>query len=220
MHQRIVRHVDQLGLAHAAVGGDHIVTDLRRAHRAAHHRADIDEFTRIMVDLGVGGEGRGDRAAIMFLAQRFERARIEFYRRRAFHQCEQFAAMDDDVGVRGVVALALHGRIGGHRVAEQPEQTLAGGFFQLEFLGPHPAVEHRRAAVRDMKGIDHAVTVEPVILALARRIERLGSVAIKDADQVIRDLAIDDQVGGRRLEAYGLVVPRQEWVVEKCLRHL
>ena len=219
VHQRIVRHVDDFGLAHFARGIDDIIADLRRPHRTVDPGAQIDQFAGRMIDLWVRRKGRGDDAVIMFLAQRLQRARVELDRGRPLHQREQLAAMNDNVCVRGVVAFALHRRVGGHRVAEHPEQTLARRLFQLEFLGPHPAIDHRGAATLDMKSINHAVAVEPVIVALARRIERFGAVTIKDADQIIGNLALHDQVGGCRLEPHRLMMPRQIGVIEKCFGH-
>ena len=76
--------------------------------------------------------------------------------------------MQDDVGVGGIIGLALCAWIGGHWVAEHAEQPLARGLFHLKLFGAHPPVAHRDATVLDMEGIDHAVAIEPVIVALSR----------------------------------------------------
>ena len=153
------------------------------------------------------------------LAQRGEVTRIEYHGFGSLHQRHQLAAVQDQVGIGGVVSLSLHARIGGQRVAEHPEQALARRAFELELLGSDPAVAQRNPPVFEVQGINHPVAIEPVIVTFARRIERFGSVAKEHPGKVTRQLAINDQIGRSRLKTNWLVMPGQIGMIEKRLSH-
>ena len=164
-------------------------------------------------------EAGGDEAAVGFLVQRIQFARIERDGRRAFHQRQELAAVEDDIGVAGVVALALNAGVRRHRIAEDAEQAAPGGLFEFELLGLYPAVAHRDAAIRKLEGEDHAVAIEPVIIALTRWIERIGAVAIEHAGEIVGQRALHDQIGRIGLEPDRRVMAGKIRVIEERFCH-
>ena len=74
-----------------------------------------------------------------------------------------------------------------------PERA-PGAALGVEALGAHPAVPIRGAPVAEAHGVHHAVAVEPVIAA-ARRVHGIGTVAQEHAVEVARQLARHRQVG-------------------------
>ena len=110
-----------------------------------------------------------------------------------FFQREQAAGVRDDIGV-GDAAVDEIGRRIRQLAAEAAEQRAAGVVLGLPFRRADPAVAIGRAAVLEMKGVQHAVADEPV---RAGRVElRIGTVAVERAVELARQLARYFQEGG------------------------
>jgi hypothetical protein len=61
---------------------------------------------------------------------------------------------------------------------------------RLPFRRPHPAIAIGYAAVGDMKGVDHAVADEPMMIAIAGRELGIGTVAVERAGEALRQCTV------------------------------
>ena len=102
------------------------------------------------IDLRMRGEGPGDGAAIIAIAARLERVRLDLGRQMAFLQREQAAAMRDDVGVGDAAVGGVSRRVR-QLLAEAAEQRAAGIVLGLPFGGADPAVAIGGAALSRWK---------------------------------------------------------------------
>src|SRR6185437_6508738 len=140
--------------------------------------------------LRMRGDGTCDAAGKVAVAARRQGAGLDLGRQMRFLQREQSAAMEDDVGV-GDAAIGQRARCVRKLAAEAAEQGAAGVVLGLPLRGADPAVAIRRAAVLEMKGVQHAVADKPV---RAGRIElRIGAVAVEHPAQLAWQLARDFQ---------------------------
>jgi hypothetical protein len=70
-----------------------------------------------------------------------------------------------------------------------------------------------------MKGVDHAVADEPVMIGIARRELRIGAVAVERAGEVLRQRAAKRQVGRVSLEGKRRIIAGEEWIGGERLAH-
>lgn len=144
----------------------------------------------------------GKRAAEIPIALGRQRFGIEGERAMSFLERKQFAGMPDDVRIGDAVIHALNRRVGGRRIAPGAEQRPMRRVFKLPFGCAHPAIPVGHMAVLDVKGVDHAVADEPMMIGVARRELGIGTVAIERSGQVLRQFAAHNQIRRVGLERY------------------
>ena len=126
--------------------------------------------------------------------------------------------MPDDIGVGDIVFDLFAARP--WRLAKgSGQQTLARLALRLVLRGPHPAVAIAGLAVLDMNGVDHALTEKPVMLMAARRIHRIGTVAVKRTGKRRRQFAVNDELRRIALGHHRREIGLQEWIVRIGLGH-
>src|ERR1700683_1978023 len=108
-------------------------------------------------------------AAEIAIAECGEAVGIEHERPVAFLEREEPAGVPNDVGVGDAAILADDGRIAGRRIAPAAEPRLMRSMLGFPFRRAYPAIAIRDAAVGDVKGVDHAVADEPMMIRIARR---------------------------------------------------
>ena len=183
----LVEARDLAGLVDHAIGHPGRQRHRTDAIAEEHHLAGFG------IDLGMGGEAVGG-AGIVEIAARAQRNRIDLQRLVAFFQRQQLAGVPDDVGVGDTAVLAGDGRIGRQRIAERAEQRAAGGMLEFVFRRAQIAVLVGDLAVLDEEGMQHAVAREPVMVRVARRKLRVGTVAIERAAQRFGNFSLDREV--------------------------
>src|SRR6476619_556483 len=111
----------------------------------------------------MGGERAGEGAIIVAVAAPVQRARLDLGRQVALLQREQASGVEDDVGVgHPTIRAGSRGSIRQFSTAETREQRAAGVVLGLPFWSANPAIAVTGAAVLEMKGVQHAVSEEPV----------------------------------------------------------
>jgi hypothetical protein len=70
-----------------------------------------------------------------------------------------------------------------------------------------------------VKGVDHAVADEPMMMRIARRELRIGAVAIERAGELFRQLAAQRQIGRIGLERHRRKISGEEWLFRKRNAH-
>ena len=162
----------------------------------------------------MGGEApRLQGAAKIPITARFNRFRVDLERQMRLFAGEDLVAMGDDAGIRDAAVLAENGSITRSRIAPTPEQRAMRGPLQLEFWRSHPTISIRNPAVLDVEGVHHPVADEPVIILVAWRELRIGTVAQQRANKVSRNFASHGQIIGVGLKQDWREFTAQEWVI-------
>ncbi len=158
------------------------------------------------IDLRVGGEGRALHLALKVrVAQGLQGDRVQHERRAVFLQRQELAAIHHDVGVGGAAVAACDARIVGERVTVGAEQGAAGALLRTNLSVRGAALLEVEAAVGEGEHGDHAVAVEPDVVAETRGQLGIGRYPVEGAIDVRGDLALDFEVLQVHLEARGRV---------------
>ena len=112
----------------------------------------------------------------------------------SFFQRKQLTAMPDDIGIGDAAVFALHGWIGRCRITPAAEQRPVRHILKLPFRRAYPAIAIGHPAIRDMKGVDHTVADEPVMVRVAWRKLWIGSITVKRAGEFLGQLTAQRQV--------------------------
>src|SRR5580658_7882902 len=135
------------------------------------------------------------------VALRLEGHRVHHECRRIFLQGVQLATMNPSVGVGRAANLALDQFIVRERIAVRAEQSLAGGIFELPFVGSRPALLEIAPTVVDMEARDHAIAIERDVVAQAGWKLRIRLHAVESAVQFPRNGSLVDKTYNVRFDA-------------------
>ena len=199
---------------------DHAISQ-RWRKTPARRISEENHFAGLGIDFRMRSEaGAAERAVEVPIAMRRQGLRIERERAMPFLQRKQLARVPDDIGVGDAAVLALSRRVGGCRIAPAAEQRPMRLVLQLPFRRAHPAIAIADSAIGNVKSVDHAVADEPVMVMVARRELRIGTVAVERPGKVLRQFAAHRQIGRVGFEGERRIIAAEERIGGKRLTHV
>ena len=159
-------------------------------------------ITGARIDLRVRGEGRAfDLSLEIGVALGLQGERIHRQRRTVFLQRQQLSAVHQDVGIGGAAVAPGHGRVVVERITIGAEQGVAGAFFQNELVGTGAALLEVDATIVKTEHGDHAVAVEPDVIAQEWGKLRIGGNPVERAVDVARHFTVEFEIVDVRFQA-------------------
>ena len=185
-----------------AVGVGDQIGDVLRGEPARLVAEEI-HIAGVVIDPDMGGDRVApELPAEIIFADRLQRVRVQLHRPPVLLGGEQLAGVEDGRGVGGAAAgFVLDAGIVRIGIAVAAVERAARLAVVLQPLGQHVAALIIDMAVLDPEHRDHAVAGNVGVLLIGGRILMIGRRAVPAAVDLLRDLALDDEVVNVRLDA-------------------